>query len=379
MTTSEQRASRGRDMQRVTWISTGVDFALSALKLFIGMLVRSPALIADGLHSLSDLITDFLVLIINKVAHTAPDDEHPYGHARFETLGTMIIGIVLVSIALGLAWDNAARLMRGDAPANASLLAIVTAAFSLVAKELLFRYGMHWAKKLNSTLMEANAWHSRSDAWSSLVVLLGVIATWFGYGWLESWAALVVAALIGKMGVELTWNALQDLADRAIPQDIQRRIRTEIQAVPGVDNVHHLRTRLMGNEIYIDVHIQVSNFISVSEGHHIGDSVMSQLYHNFPDVSDITLHVDPEDDASTTRNANAPLRPAIISALAKYPNLSTYQRMQIHYRQQRVRLELYFTNKPDEACQHERVQAMQDNAWLEEIELYRREVFREHP
>lgn len=379
MNKTEQRASRGRNMQKVTWISTGVDLALSVLKLFVGLLVRSPALIADGLHSLSDLITDFLVLVINKVAHSAPDEEHPYGHARFETLGTVIIGIVLVAIALGVAWDNAARLIRGDAPTNASLLAIATAAFSLVAKELLFRYGIFWAKKLNSTLLEANAWHSRSDAWSSLVVLLGVVATGFGYGWLESWAALIVAALIGKMGVELTWNALQDLADRAIPQDIQRRIRTEIQAVPGVDNVHHLRTRLMGNEIFIDVHIQVSNFISVSEGHHIGDCVMLRLYRTFPDLSDITLHVDPEDDASTSRNSAAPLRPEVISALQKYPALAAYQRLQIHYRQQRVRLELYFSDKPNEACHDERVLAIQAYAWLEDIELYRREVSREHP
>ncbi|MFY0665908.1 MAG: cation transporter [Natronospirillum sp.] len=370
MTTATRRDERGSAMQKVTWISTAVDLLLSVLKLVIGFLVRSPALIADGIHSLSDLLTDFLVLVINKVAHSEPDEDHPYGHARFETLGTVILGIVLTAVGIGLAWDNISRLIAGNAPSNPSLWAIGAAAISLVAKELLFRYGMLWAKKLNSTLLEANAWHSRSDAWSSLVVLIGVIATWFGYGWMESWAALIVAVLIGKMGIELGWNALQDLADRAIPQDIQNRIRQEIKAVPGVDNVHHLRTRLMGNEIFIDVHIQVGNFISVSEGHQIGDYVIARLRRNFPDLTDITLHVDPEDDAAISRSGVAPLRPDIMSAMAKYSALSAHQRMQIHYRRQRARLELYFVETPAEDCLREREQALAELDWLEDIELY---------
>ncbi|WLD56985.1 cation diffusion facilitator family transporter [Salinispirillum sp. LH 10-3-1] len=370
MTTINRRDERGSAMQKVTWISTAVDLLLSVLKLVVGFLVRSPALIADGIHSLSDLLTDFLVLIINKVAHSEPDEDHPYGHARFETLGTVILGIVLTAVGIGLAWDNIIRLLAGDAPSNPSIWAIGVAAVSLVAKELLFRYGMRWAKKLNSALLEANAWHSRSDAWSSLVVLIGVVATWFGYGWIESWAALIVAVLIGKMGIELGWNALQDLADRAIPQDIQNRIRQEIKAVPGVDNVHHLRTRLMGNEIFIDVHIQVGNFISVSEGHQIGDYVIARLRRNFPDLTDITLHVDPEDDAAIERPGMAPLRPDIMSAMDKYPALSDHQRMQIHYRRQRARLELYFVDAPATDCIREREQALQELDWLEDIELY---------
>lgn len=370
MTTTYRRDERGTAMQRVTWISTGVDFALSVLKLVVGFMVRSPALIADGIHSLSDLLTDFLVLVINKVAHSEPDEDHPYGHARFETLGTVVLGIVLTAVGIGLAWDNIMRLLAGDAPSNPSLWAISAAAISLVAKELLFRYGIHWAKKLNSTLLEANAWHSRSDAWSSLVVLIGVVATWLGYGWVESWAALIVAVLIGKMGLELGWNALQDLADRAIPQEIQNRIRQEIKVVPGVDNVHHLRSRLMGNEIFIDVHIQVGNFISVSEGHQIGDYVIARLRRTFPDITDITLHVDPEDDAAIARPSMAPLRPEIMSALDQYPALSEYQRLQIHYRRQRARLELYFVDTPPEACAAEREQALQELDWLEDIELY---------
>ncbi|MEX1058723.1 MAG: cation diffusion facilitator family transporter, partial [Natronospirillum sp.] len=333
--------------------------------------VRSPALIADGVHSFSDLVTDFFVLMINRISHTAPDVEHPYGHERFETLGTVMLGAVLTGVAVGLAWDNVVRLLGDEPAASPSLWAIGAAALSLLAKEALYRYGKHWADKLESSLLEANAWHSRSDAWSSLVVLGGVIATWFGFDRIEAWAALAVAILIGKMGITLGWNALQDLADRGIPEHTQARIRQEISAVPGVDNVHQLRSRHMGNHIFIDVHIQVANFISVSEGHQIGDWVIRRLRQEFPNLTDITLHVDPEDDASIVKRDIAPLRPDIQAALTHYPALSAHQRMQIHYRRQRVRLELYFTDLPTEQCQRERKAALTDIEWLEGIELYR--------
>ena len=374
MTTDQYRhdsAAREKAMQTVTWVSTGVDFLLAVIKLVVGVLVRSPALIADGIHSFSDLVTDFFVLFINRVSHAEPDTEHPYGHARFETLGTVLIGTVLVGVAVGLAWDNASRLL-GDAPeANPRLWAIGAAAFSLLAKEGLYHYGRFWARRLDSSLLQANAWHSRTDALSSLVVLGGVVATWFGHGWIEAWAALIVAALIGKMGVSLAWNSLQDLADRGVAEDTQAQMKREIKAVPGVDNVHELRSRRMGNSVFIDVHIQVGNFISVSEGHQIGDWVMRRLRREFPQLTDITLHVDPEDDAAVTKREIAPLRPRIVAALDGYPALRGYQRMQIHYRRQRVRLELFFAAEPGDDCQKQRLQAIEDLDWLEDIELFR--------
>lgn len=373
MTTPEparSREQRQADMQRVTWISTGVDLLLAIVKLVVGFAVRSPALIADGIHSLSDLVTDFFVLLINRVSHTAPDAEHPYGHARFETLGTVMLGAVLTGVAVGLAWDNIARLLGDHPAAQPSLWAIGAAGLSLAAKEALYHYGKHWARKLNSSLLEANAWHSRSDAWSSLVVLGGVVATWFGFGWVEAWAALIVAAMIGKMGITLAWNALQELADRGIPEETQARIKKEINAVPGVDNVHQLRSRHMGDHIFIDVHIQVGNFITVSEGHQIGDWVMRRLRREFPSLTDITLHVDPEDDATIAKRDIAPLRPDILAAIQPYAALAAHQRMQIHYRRQRVRLELYFTETPGPQCHQEREQALERIPWLEDIELY---------
>ncbi|TGG95874.1 cation transporter [Natronospirillum operosum] len=373
MTPDEYRQdnkAREQAMQRVTWISTGVDLLLAVVKLTVGLLVRSPALIADGIHSFSDLVTDFFVLFINRISHEEPDSDHPYGHARFETLGTVLIGAVLTGVAIGLVWDNVARLLGDEPVANPSLWAIGAAALSLLAKEGLYHYGRFWARRLDSSLLEANAWHSRSDALSSLVVLAGVIATWFGHGWIEAWAALIVAAMIGKMGLTLAWDALQDLADRGVPEDTQQRMKREIRAVPGVDNVHQLRSRRMGNSIFIDVHIQVGNFISVSEGHQIGDWVMRRLRREFPKLTDITLHVDPEDDAAISKQQIAPLRPDIVKALQAYPALSDHQRLQIHYQRQRVRLELFFARQPDDQCQSERHLAIRDLDWLEDIELY---------
>ncbi|MCH8553119.1 MAG: cation diffusion facilitator family transporter [Natronospirillum sp.] len=374
MTPEEYRqdnAARERAMQRVTWVSTGVDFLLAVIKLTVGLLVRSPALIADGIHSFSDLVTDFFVLVINKVSHAEPDTEHPYGHARFETLGTVLIGAVLIGVSVGLIWDNVTRLLGDEPVANPSLWAITAAAVSLLAKEALYHYGRHWARKLDSSLLHANAWHSRTDALSSLVVLGGVLATWFGFGWVEAWAALIVAALIGHMGISLAWNALQELADRGVAEDTQQRMKKEIRAVPGVDNVHELRSRHMGNSVLIDVHIQVGNFISVSEGHQIGDWVMRRLREKFPEITDITLHVDPEDDATIGKRKIAPLRPAILDALAPYPALLGHQRLQIHYRRQRVCLELYYPEEPEPDVHRQAAQALKELDWLENIECFR--------
>lgn len=361
------RPAREQAMQRVSWITTGIDFLLAVLKLVVGWLVRSPALIADGLHSFSDLISDFFVLAINKISHAEPDAEHPYGHARFETLGTVMIGVLLIGVAMGILWDNINRLLNGNAASNPSLLAIVVAAFSILAKEGLYYYGKYWAKKLDSALLAANAWHSRTDSLSSVVVLAGVVATWFGYGWLEAWAALFIALLIGKMGVSLAWEALHDLADRSIGEEVHQQIRREIRAVPGVENVHELRSRRMGNHVFIDVHIQVGNFISVSEGHQIGDAVMLRLRNKLPELSDITLHVDPEDDTLTMPTELAPLRPEIVAALAAYPALTDHQRMHIHYQNQQVMLEFECLEPPSPEQLAQREQALAELTWLAQI------------
>ena len=366
------RQARHRQVQRVTWVSTAVDLLLSVVKLGVGIAVRSPALIADGLHSLSDLLTDGFVLLINRVAHTGPDHDHPYGHARFENVGTLLLGMVLTAVAAGLAWDNGARILSGLSPVEPSLLAIVAVVFSLVAKEGLFHYGRYWARQLNSELLEANAWHSRSDSLSSLVVLGGVVATWFGYGQLESWAALVVAALIARMGVGLVWNALQKLADRGVAHRTRQALRDCVLEVPGVVGVHALRTRVSGDQVFIDLHLEVDPFISISEGHQVSNWAARHLRERFPELGDIILHIDPEYDVPTPGGELAPLRPDVEEALAAYPALAAAQSMQIHYVEEQIVLELYYEEEPGEECFGQRRQALGDLPWLKDIHLYRR-------
>lgn len=364
------RTARFRQVQRVTWVSTAVDLVLSVVKLLVGIWVRSPALVADGIHSLSDLLTDAFVLFINRVSHSEPDAEHPYGHARFENIGTMLLGGMITAVAVGLAWENGARLLSGGSVANPSLWAIAAVVFSLVAKEGLYHYGQYWACRLDSEILQANAWHSRSDSLSSLVVLVGVLATWIGYDQVEGWAALILAGLIGHMGLGLVWNSLQKLADRGLPERTRQAIADSVMQVPGVSGVHALRSRIAGNQVFVDMHLQVAPFISVSEGHQIAVRARHRLENAFPELGDILLHVDTEDEAETPGREIAPTRLEIEIALAKYPALAANDRMIIHYRNQRVILDLFFQGPPGAACSRESDQAVASLPWLEGVGIH---------
>jgi divalent metal cation (Fe/Co/Zn/Cd) transporter len=240
------------------------------------------------------------------------------------------------------------------------------ATISIVFKEWIFRYTLNAAKKVKSHLMEANAWHSRSDALSSVVVLVGVVATWFGYAWVELLAAIGVAILIGHMGVKLTWNATQDLVDRGIEPEEAKAIKSTIQSTPGVVDVHMLRSRMMGNHIYLDVHIQVDQFSSVSEGHFIAENVMRHVNVEYDQVSDITVHVDHEYDVEDDSDmaANLPDR-QFIEAMLSNNNIVPKQ-LQIHYHQQSIMLDLYFIGMPDNISEIKKNMAIlqEKHVWL---------------
>lgn len=334
---------RQKIIRRVTWIGACLDGVLAFIKVCVGWLVHSPALIADGFHSLSDLLTDVAVVLFSHWASHAPDEDHPYGHHRYETLGTVILGTSLVIIASFIAWDSLQALFSAAKSPEPSYWAIAIATISIISKEYIFRYTLKAAKQVNSSLLEANAWHSRSDAFSSIVVLVGVIATFLGYAQIELIAAIFVAVLIGHMGVKLTWSATQDLVDRGLVPEEVEKIETVIADVSGVMDVHMLRSRIMGNHVYLDVHIQVEPFISVSEGHFIADSVMDAVREHFDRVNDITVHVDHEDDETQTVEYSLPARKQINTLLSRYK--IEPDRLQIHYRKQRVLLELFFKNE----------------------------------
>lgn len=363
---------RQKIIHNITLYGMIMDIILSGLKVFVGILVHSTALVADGIHSLSDMVTDIFMLIINKISHAEPDDDHPYGHARFETLGTVMLGMVLFAVGVFMGIEYVNQLISQEARALPSWWALLVVVLSLAGKEWQFRFTLSAAKKARSAMMEANAWHSRSDALSSLVVLIGIGATLAGYAQVEVVAAVFVAILIAHMGFKLAWDAVNQLADKGIEPELQAEIEKDIRSIAGVVDVHMLRSRLMGNQIFIDVHIQVDEQVSVSEGHQIGEWVMGKLHQTHPDLKDITLHIDYENDLEAGEpipEELAPLRPDIEQYLQRFPKLSTYDTLQIHYYRQTAILELTFRAKP-EGIDQEIKEAISQAEWLTDIKLF---------
>lgn len=334
---------RAKRIDRTNWLAVLVDALAFVLKLVVGLAVASPALIADALHSLSDLLADLPIILLARIAHQRPDSDHPYGHARFETLGTVMLGALLLAVALGIAWETLGLLLAGSRPLP-SLAALITVIAAIALKEGFFQYAIRQARLARSALLEANAWHARSDSLSSLVVLVGIAATLAGWPVVEIIAALAVAALIGRMGVRLAWQAIQELVDRGVDADRQAEFAATIAAVPGVRDVHLLRTRMMGQDVFIDAHVRVGGYISVSEGHQINEWALKTLKEGFADVADVTLHIDHErDPRDGEARPLAPLRPTIEALLAEY-GITGHDRLIIHYRHQQAELELRFAD-----------------------------------
>jgi len=337
------RQQRYKDVRRVTLVGSVMDFVLGVIKVFAGWLANSQALIADGIHSFSDVFTDFFVLYAAKQAHKAADDEHPYGYGRVETLTTVGLGIVLMVVACGIVYDSILRLSKPDILLVPGILALVVAIVSIISKEWIYQYTVIAARRLRSDMLMANAWHSRSDAVSSIVVMLGIVGTMYGYPYLDAVAAVVVAVMIAKIGFGLVRSSTRELIDTALDSDEVDVIRKHILTVAGVRSVHMLRSRMSAGDAFIDVHIQVDPLLSVSEGHQIGDAVRRRLLEAVDVVSDVTVHIDPEDDESSSPCGDLPQREKVIEALRQcWPQLpiSTVEAVRLHYLSGEIRVEL---------------------------------------
>ncbi|WP_052384391.1 cation diffusion facilitator family transporter [Cobetia amphilecti] len=320
-------ASAKREAQRITLIGAALDGVLGVAKLVIGKLVGSQALIADGIHSLSDLVTDAFVLVATHYGRQAPDRSHPWGHERIETLGTLVLGSLLLAVAGAIGWEGILRsweLMFGSLTIPLpGALGIGIAIISLLGKEGIFRATLKIARKQKSKLLEANAWHSRSDALSTVAVLIGLIGTQLGASWLDGIAAVVVGVMVGKIGASLAWEASRELIDTALPREQQHAMRECLLSLPEVRGAHDLRSRTLAGRIVLEVHLLVAPRISVSEGHAIGHHAVARLKAEFPQLSDVLYHIDPEDDShlgqasltQPTRQQPLPLRSDIIAAL----------------------------------------------------------------
>ncbi|TCS39929.1 cation diffusion facilitator family transporter [Reinekea marinisedimentorum] len=362
---------RYKIISRVNWICTAIDTLLSVLKLSIGVITRSPGLIADGLHSLSDLATDVLALILGKLAQHGPDEDHPYGHARYETIGTAVLGSVLLVIALGIGFENLLAMLHGEY-VKPSMIALITVGISVVSKELLFHYTMKWAKVTRSNLLEANAWHSRSDSLSSVAVFIGIIFSMLGFEFFEYIAALLVALLIGKMGASLAWNAVQDLIDRGVPAEQQQAYMDTLEDTTDIIGAHQMRTRLMGSDVIVDAHIQVNPKISISEAHQINDYAISSLRKTHPEIKDVTLHIDFEEDNVNKETKLKPKRKELEQKLTER-GIESFENLSIHYSNNEVMADLHYSDDAEEADLKDKCQSVvEETSWLKSITIYRK-------
>ena len=317
MDRNSRGASDYRVIRNVTVVGSVVDALLALGKLTGGTVAQSQSLIADGIHSVSDLVTDLLVILAARHSSQEADSEHPYGHGRIQAIATALLAVSLAAIALGIAWDALSRLRGNGELMTPGWLAVAVAAVSVVAKEAVYQYTIRVGRKLDSGLLRANAWHSRTDALSSLIVIAGVLGVMLGFPWADAIGAVGVAVIIFYAAFKIGREAFDELIDTGLDPKTLTLMRETILSVSGVIDVHEIRTRRMGSQLLADMHIHVNPLISVSEGHHIGDRVMQVLGERFKTLADIVVHIDPEDDFEMFNPSGLPLRSDLGEAVRK--------------------------------------------------------------
>jgi cation diffusion facilitator family transporter len=327
--------------KKVTLIGASVNALLGIIKLIGGYLYHSHALIADGIHSISDLFTDVMVLLASKYGSLDADDTHPYGHQRIETAATLLLSLLLILAGCGIAWDAIDELIHSE-NTMPGWLSLPVVCISILANETLFHYTRYVGKRINSQLITANAWHHRSDAASSIVVLLGLIGSLAGFIYLDAVAAVIVGLMIVKMGWDYGWNSVKELVDTAVDAELLAEIEGVIQSIDGVQKIHQLRSRFMGNDVLIDVHILVSPKISVSEGHYIAQHVHNALVEQIASVNDVIVHVDPEDDEVCSPSLHLPNRKVIQEQLLSEVHIDFPQILfwNLHYLNGKISLDI---------------------------------------
>lgn len=331
--------------QRATWVSVAVNLAMSLAQIVVGWLAHSQSLIAHGLHSFSDLLSDFLVIWASRQSAHPADQAHPYGHARVETAATLVLGASLMLIGGGILWESGMRLQHVDVLPAVAMSAFWVAVATVVAKEGLYRYLIGVGEGLRSQLLIANALHTRADAASALVVVVGIGGALLGWAFLDLLAAALMGFMILRMGAVLAWGALKELIDTGLDENRVAAIRDTLQSTPGVRGLHELRTRRMAHQALVDAHVQVDPRISVSEGHRIAESARARVLRQHPEVLDVLVHIDPEDDLEPDSAAvHLPGRRAVLASLAPLlSGLPVPDRIVLHYLGGQIEVELFFS------------------------------------
>lgn len=288
----ENTPEREAATKRTTWVSVVVNICLTIVQVIAGFLSGSQGLIADGIHSLSDLVADFVVLLAVHHSGKAPDADHHYGHQRYENAASLVLGGLLFAVGIGMIWSAVHKLQAPETIQTVHVVALWVALGALVVKEVLFRYMLHVAEKVRSSMLVANAWHARSDAASSLVVAIGIAGNLLGFALLDPIAALIVGFMVARMGWNFSWSALHDLTDRAATEEQVAGIAADILATPGILGMHELKTRKAGDMILADVHLEIDGSLTVAEGHDIARQAKLNVMARHP-VLYLMTHVDP--------------------------------------------------------------------------------------
>jgi cation diffusion facilitator family transporter len=309
MNNTESAKARAQEAVKITWLGFYINMVLSLGKILTGVFGRSAAMLADGIHSLSDFLTDLIVIVFIKISSKDKDEDHHYGHGKFETLATLLVSVMLMIVGIGILYKGIKDIIESingtilEAP---SYWAIIAAVASIAVKEWLYRITVITGKKIGSEAVIANAWHHRSDAFSSIGTLIGISGAFFlGSKWriLDPLASIIVSFFIVKVGYDLIKPALQELLERALPKDVEERIGEIISLTPGVIKFHNLKTRKSGNTYIIDVHIKVDPTITVVEAHDISSDVEKGLRENYGDTTQTSIHIEPYFSKETTEAA----------------------------------------------------------------------------
>ncbi len=291
-------ATREKAIYRVTVVGSVVNFLLLVFKFFAGIMGHSAAMLADAVHSLSDFITDIVVIVFVRISAKPEDEGHDYGHGKYETLATAIIGILLLFVGFGIFWNGASsiyRFLQGGSLQEPAMLALVAALVSIIFKEVLYQYTVFKGRKLNSQAVVANAWHHRSDAFSSIGTAAGIAgAILLGDHWrvLDPVAAIVVSFFIMKVAVQLLIPCVDELLEKSLPE-VEDEIVRIILSFPGISSPHHLRTRRIGSYCAIEVHVRMDGSISLEEAHEMATAVENKLKRQFGKGTLVSIHVEP--------------------------------------------------------------------------------------
>lgn len=294
-----EKSSREKGIYKVTIVGSIVNFLLLVFKFFAGIAGHSAAMLADAVHSLSDFITDIVVIVFVRIAGKPEDKGHDYGHGKYETLATAIIGLLLLCVGFGIFWNGASSIytfLRGGQLESPGVVALVAALVSIVSKEILYQYTVIQGKKLNSQAVIANAWHHRSDALSSIGTAIGIGgAILLGDHWrvLDPVAAVVVSFFIMKVSVRLLIPCVDELLEKSLPEDVEKEIEQTVLSFPGVSQPHHLRIRRIGNYYAIELHVRMDGKITLEEAHSTATAIENKLKEMFGKGTHVGIHVEP--------------------------------------------------------------------------------------